>query len=91
MEHREHREHGGEHSYTKHHATDHGDTHHQLLIMSINRFSNANMHGAFLDINWLWGIRLEYLFIYLAVMFFLSYMYLLNQYYLQRWIYTVAL
>ena len=47
MEHREHREHRGEHSYTKHHATDHGDTHHQLLIMSINRFSNANMHGAF--------------------------------------------
>ena len=62
-----------------------------LFLALHNLFTAPYAYTTFLDINWLWGIRLEYLFIYLAVMFFLSYMYLLNQYYLQRWIYTVSI
>lgn len=62
-----------------------------LFLALHNLFTAPYAYTTFLDINWLWGIRLEYLFIYLAVMFFLSYMYLLNQHYLQHWIYTISM
>ncbi|MEG1235809.1 MAG: histidine kinase, partial [Acinetobacter sp.] len=62
-----------------------------LFLALHNLFTAPYAYTTFLDINWLWGIRLEYLFIYLAVMFFLSYMYLLDQHYLQHWIYTISM
>ena len=46
-----------------------------LFLALHNLFTAPYAYTTFLDINWLWGIRLEYLFIYLAVMFFLSYVF----------------
>lgn len=62
-----------------------------LFLALHNLFTAPYAYTTFLDINWLWGIRLEYLFIYLAIMFFLSYMYLLDQKYLHHWIYTASM
>lgn len=59
-----------------------------IFLALHNLFTAPYAYTTFLDINWLWGIRLEYLFVYLAIMFFLTYMYLLDQHYLHRWIYT---
>ena len=42
-----------------------------------NLFSAPYAYTVFTDINWLWGTRLEYLFTYFAILFFISYIYLL--------------
>lgn len=56
-----------------------------------NLFAAPYAYTAFTDINWIWGLRLQYLFSFLAILFFLSYMFLFNQRYLHRWVYCAAL
>lgn len=55
-----------------------------------NLFSAPYAYAVFTSINWLWGTRLEYLFTFLAVLFFLSYMYLFNRRYLNPIIYYIG-
>ncbi|OTG69591.1 histidine kinase [Acinetobacter sp. ANC 4470] len=62
-----------------------------LFLALHNLFSAPYAYTAFTDISWLWGARLEYLFTYLAVIFFLSYMFLLNQRYLHPLVYFAAM
>ena len=62
-----------------------------LFLALHNLFSAPYAYTAFTDISWLWGARLEYLFTYLAVVFFLSYMFLLNQRYLHPIVYFAAM
>lgn len=56
-----------------------------------NLFSAPYAYTVFTDINWLWGTRLEYLFTYFAILFFISYIYLLSPRYLHRLIYQIAM
>lgn len=62
-----------------------------LFLALHNLFTAPYAYTTFIDINWLWGLRLEYLFIYLAIMFFLSYMYLLSEHYLHQVVYTISM
>ncbi len=56
-----------------------------------NLFSAPYAYTTFLNLSWSWGIRLEYLFSFLAILFFLSYMFLLSSGYLHRWVYSAAM
>ena len=56
-----------------------------------NLFSAPYAYTTFLNLSWSWGIRLEYLFSFLAILFFLSYMFLLSSRYLHRWVYSAAM
>ena len=56
-----------------------------------NFFSAPYAYTAVTEINWLWGTRLEYLFTYFTVVFFISYIHLLNARYLHRLIYQIAM
>lgn len=62
-----------------------------LFLALHNLFSAPYAYTVFTDISWIWGRRLEFLFTYFAVVFFLSYMILLNQRYLHPIIYFVAM
>ncbi|WP_407308468.1 diguanylate cyclase domain-containing protein [Acinetobacter sp.] len=62
-----------------------------LFLALHNLFSAPYAYTVFTDISWIWGRRLEFLFTYFAVVFFLSYMILLNQRYLHPIIYSVAM
>lgn len=55
-----------------------------------NLFSAPYAYSVFTNINWLWGTRLEYLFTFLAGLFFLTYMHLFNQRYLNPVVYYIA-
>lgn len=55
-----------------------------------NMFSAPYAYTTVTEINWLWGTRLEYLFTYLAIFFFLTYIYLLSPNYLHRSNYRIA-
>ena len=56
-----------------------------------NLFSPPYAYTTFLNLSWSWGIRLEYLFSFFAILFFLSYMFLLSSRYLHRWVYSAAM
>ena len=56
-----------------------------------NVFSPPYAYTTFLNLSWSWGIRLEYLFSFIAILFFLSYMFLLSSRYLHRWVYSAAM
>ena len=56
-----------------------------------NLFSAPYAYTTFLNLSWSWGIRLEYLFSFLAILFFLSYMFLLSSRYLHRWVFSAAM
>jgi len=62
-----------------------------LFLALHNLFSAPYAYTTFTNISWLWGQRLEYLFTDLAIVFFLSYMYLLNRRYLSRMIYSAVM
>lgn len=62
-----------------------------LFLALHNLFSAPYAYTVFTDISWIWGRRLEFLFTYFAVVFFLSYMILLNQRYLHPIVYFVAM
>lgn len=56
-----------------------------------NLFSAPYAYTSFTDIQWPWGIRLEYLFTFMAIILFLTYMYLLNRRYLHPVVYWIAM
>lgn len=56
-----------------------------------NMFSAPYAYTAFTNISWLWGTRLEYLFTYCAILFFISYIHLLNRRYLHPLNYQTAM
>lgn len=56
-----------------------------------NMFSAPYAYTAFTNISWLWGTRLEYLFTYGAILFFISYIHLLNRRYLHPLNYQTAM
>ncbi|WP_374574312.1 diguanylate cyclase domain-containing protein [Acinetobacter sp.] len=56
-----------------------------------NMFSAPYAYTAFTNISWLWGTRLEYLFTYGAILFFISYIHLLNRRYLHPLNYQIAM
>lgn len=62
-----------------------------IFLALHNLFAAPYAYTAFTDINWMWGLRLQYLFSFLAILFFLSYMFLFNKRYLHRWVYCAAL
>lgn len=62
-----------------------------LFLALHNLFSAPYAYTIFTEINGLWGIRLEFIFTHLAILFFLSYIHLLNQRYLHRRIYQIAM
>lgn len=62
-----------------------------IFLALHNMFSAPYAYTVFTDISWLWGTRLEYLFTYLAILFFITYMYLLNRRYLKPIIYQIAM
>ncbi|WP_373686214.1 diguanylate cyclase domain-containing protein [Acinetobacter sp. YH12054] len=62
-----------------------------VFLASHNLFSAPYAYTTFTDINWLWGTRLEYLFTYLASIFFLSYIHLLSRRYLFTLNYQIAM
>lgn len=62
-----------------------------IFLALHNMFSAPYAYSVFTNIDWLWGTRLEYLFTFLAVLFFLSYMHLFNQRYLKPLIYYIAI
>ncbi len=61
-----------------------------IFLALHNFFAAPYAYSIVTKLGWLWGTRLEYLFTFLAILFFLSYMYLFNQRYLHRFIYSVA-
>ena len=61
-----------------------------IFLALHNFFSAPYAYSIVSNIGWLWGTRLEYLFTFLAILFFLSYMHLFNQRYLHRLIYSIA-
>lgn len=62
-----------------------------LFLALHNLFSAPYAYTTFTNIGWLWGERLEYLFTYLAVTFFISYMFLLSRRYMHPIVYSVAM
>ncbi len=62
-----------------------------LFLALHNLFSAPYAYTTFTNISWLWGQRLEYLFTALAIVFFLSYMYLLNRRYLNLIVYSAVM
>lgn len=62
-----------------------------LFLALHNLFSAPYAYTTFTNVSWLWGVRLEYLFTYLAVVFFISYMFLLNRRYLHPVVYGLAM
>lgn len=62
-----------------------------LFLALHNLFSPPYVYTVFIDLSWIWGRRLEYLFTYSAIATFLSYMYLLNRRYLNRVIYYISM
>ena len=62
-----------------------------IVFLALHNLFNAPYaYSVFTSIDWLWGMRLQYLFTFLAILFFLSYMYLFNQRYLHRYVYYIA-
>lgn len=61
-----------------------------IFLALHNLFSAPYAYSIVTKISWLWGTRLEYLFTFLAILFFLSYMYLFNRRYLHPLIYFMA-
>lgn len=55
-----------------------------IFLALHNFFSAPYAYTAVVDINWLWGVRLEYLFTYFSIIFFITYIHLLNPRYLHR-------
>jgi diguanylate cyclase (GGDEF)-like protein len=62
-----------------------------LFLALHNLFSAPYAYTTFTNLSWVWGVRLEYLFTYFAIAFFLTYMYLLNWRYLHPIVYFVAM
>ena len=62
-----------------------------IFLALHNLFSAPYAYTVFMNISWLWGARLESLFTYLTIGFFLSYMYLLNWRYLHPVVYVLAM
>lgn len=56
-----------------------------------NLFSPPYAYTAFTNISWIWGARLENLFSYFTIAFFLTYMFLLNWRYLRPPIYAISM
>ncbi|MGE8538654.1 MAG: diguanylate cyclase [Acinetobacter sp.] len=61
-----------------------------IFLALHNMFSAPYAYSIFINIDWLWGTRLEYLFAFLAILFFFTYMHLFNRRYLNPLIYYVA-
>lgn len=61
-----------------------------IFLALHNLFSPPHPYAIVSKISWLWGARLEYLFTFLAILFFLSYMHLFKSRYIQRSVYYVA-
>ncbi|MGQ8974654.1 sensor domain-containing diguanylate cyclase [Acinetobacter schindleri] len=61
-----------------------------IFLALHNLFSAPHPYAIVSKISWLWGARLEYLFTFLAILFFLSYMYLFKPRYIRRSIYYVG-
>lgn len=55
-----------------------------------NLFSAPYAYTMFTNIDWLWGTRFEYLFTHCAILLFITYIYLLNERYINRFIYYVG-
>lgn len=62
-----------------------------IFLALHNLFSAPYPYTIFTDIGWLLGSRLEYLFTFLAVFFFITYMHLFNPRYLKHAIYYVGI
>ncbi|MGE4316912.1 sensor domain-containing diguanylate cyclase [Acinetobacter sp.] len=62
-----------------------------LFLALHNLFSAPYAYTVFTDLSWIWGTRLEYLFTYSAIAFFLTYMYLLNRRYLHPVVYYISM
>ncbi|MEZ2903118.1 diguanylate cyclase domain-containing protein [Acinetobacter terrestris] len=56
-----------------------------------NLFSAPYAYTTFTNLSWIWGLRLEYLFTYFAIAFFLTYMFLLNWRYLHPIVYFISM
>lgn len=61
-----------------------------IFLALHNLFSAPHAYTVFTNIEWLWGTRLEYLFSFAALLFFLTYMHWLNPRYLNQKIYAIA-
>lgn len=61
-----------------------------LFLALHNLFTAPYAYTAFTTIDWKLGARLEYLFSYIAILFFLSYIYMLKRKYLHRYIYGMS-
>ncbi|ATO19774.1 histidine kinase [Acinetobacter sp. LoGeW2-3] len=61
-----------------------------IFLALHNLFSAPHPYAIVTKISWLWGARLEYLFTFLAILFFLSYMHLFKPRYIHRSIYFVG-
>lgn len=62
-----------------------------IFLALHNLFSAPYAYTAFTDMSWLWGTRLESLFTYFTIAFFLTYMHLLSRRYLNGIIYCTAM
>lgn len=63
-----------------------------IIFLALHNFFSAPFaYSAVMDINWLWGARLEYLFTYFTLIFFISYIHLLNPRYLHRINFQIAM
>lgn len=61
-----------------------------IFLALHNLFSVPYAYTVFTSIDWLWGTRFEYLFTHCAILFFISYMHLSNERYINRYIYYVG-
>ncbi|CAM4078229.1 GGDEF domain-containing protein [Acinetobacter pragensis] len=62
-----------------------------IFLALHNFFSAPYAYTTVTEIDWLWGTRLEYLFTYLTILFFISYIHFLNARYLHRLNYQIAM
>lgn len=62
-----------------------------LFLAMHNLFSEPYVYTSFTEIDWLLGARLEYLFTYSSIAFFLSYIHMLNVRYLHKYLYYFIL
>lgn len=62
-----------------------------LFLALHNLFSEPYAYTNFTGIEWLLGARLEYLFTYFTIAFFLSYIHMLNSRYLHKYLYYLIL
>lgn len=62
-----------------------------VFLALYNLFSAPYAYSVFSNINWLWGTRLEYLFSFAAIGFFLTHMHWKNNCYVRRPVYMGAM